>query len=125
MSIVRNSLAVVAASAVLALTSACGGGADKVALCAETTKAMTDYQGAMASAGTNFDGFNKASSDFAAKLKEIAGKADGDLQSALSKFGDSFAALKIDPKDADAATKLGDFAKKVTEAGAAFASACG
>ncbi|WP_067174419.1 hypothetical protein [Microtetraspora niveoalba] len=124
MSIVRNSLAVVAASTVLALTSACGGGADKVALCAEATKAMTDYQGAMASAGTNFDGFNKASADFAAKLKDLAGKADGDLQTALTKFGDSFAELKIDPSDSGAATKVAEFSKKVTEAGTAFASAC-
>ncbi|WP_067125228.1 hypothetical protein [Microtetraspora malaysiensis] len=124
MSIVRNSLAVVAASAVLALTSACGGGADKVALCTETTKAMTDYASAMASAGTNLDGFNQASSDLAAKLKEIAGKADGDLQSSLTKFGESFDELKVDPKDPAAATKVGDFAKKVTEASTAFASAC-
>ncbi|MFF4774756.1 hypothetical protein [Microtetraspora fusca] len=123
MSIVRNSLAVVAASAVLALTSACGG-ADKAALCTEVTKAMTDYQGAMASAGTNFDGFNKASADLAAKLKELAGKADGDLQSALTKFGDSFGDLKIDPKDPAVATKVGDFAKKAAEATTALGNAC-
>ncbi|GLX00151.1 hypothetical protein [Microtetraspora sp. NBRC 16547] len=124
MSIVRNSLAVVAASAVLALTSACGGGADKVALCTEATKAMTDYQTAAAAAGANFEGLNKATADFAAKLKDLGGKADGDLQSALTKFGDSFADLKIDPSDSSAATKVTEFAQKVSEAGAAFGTAC-
>ncbi|MCC5574186.1 hypothetical protein IMZ11_00840 [Microtetraspora sp. AC03309] len=123
MSIVRNSLAVVAASTLLALTSACGG-ADKVATCTEATKAMTDYQTAAAAAGANFDNLNKATADFSAKLKELAGKADGDLQSALQKVGDSFAELKIDPSDPAAATKVTEFAKKASEGAQSFAAAC-
>lgn len=122
MNILRNSLAVVAASALLGLTAACSGG--QTAVCEEATKAFTDYSSKAAGTAGDVKGFNTATSDLAAQLKELSGKADGDLKVALAGMADSWAAFKIDLSDPAAATKLAEFGQKATQATQQLASAC-
>ncbi len=124
MSIVRNTLAVAAASALLTLTAACGG-ADKTAVCTDATKALTDYSTQVSASAGDLEGVNKANADLAAKLKDISAKADGDLQSALTKMADTWAGFKVDAKDpAASATKLTEIGQKATQAGQELAAAC-
>lgn len=124
MSIVRNTLAVAAASALLTLTAACGA-VDKAAVCTDATKAISDYSSQMASSAGNLEGINKANADLAAKLKDISAKADGDLQSALTKMADTWAGFKLDTSDpAASATKLTELSQKATQATQELATAC-
>ncbi|MEV1204505.1 hypothetical protein [Microbispora rosea] len=122
MNILRNSLAVVAASALLGLTAACSG--SQTAVCEEATKAFTDYSSKAAGAAGDIKGLNAATGDLAAQLKELSGKADGDLKVALAGMADSWASFKIDLSDPAAATKLTEFGQKATQATQQLASAC-
>ncbi|WP_182877692.1 hypothetical protein [Microbispora sp. H10670] len=122
MNILRNSLAVVAASALLSLTAACGGG--QTAVCEEATKAFTDYSTKAAAAAGDIKGLNTATGDLAAQLKDLSGKADGDLKVALAGMADSWGSFKIDLSDPAAAAKLSEFGKKATQATQELASAC-
>ncbi|MEV5740957.1 hypothetical protein AB0L30_12985 [Microbispora rosea] len=122
MNILRNSLAVVAASALLGLTAACSG--SQTAVCEEATKAFTDYSSKAAGAAGDIKGLNAATGDLAAQLKELSGKADGDLKVALAGMADSWASFKIDLTDPAAATKLTEFGQKATQATQQLASAC-
>ena len=124
MNVLRTSLALTASAAVLVLTAACGGG-EKVAVCTDATKAFNDYSTQVAAAAANFDGINQATSDLSAKLKELAGKASGDLASSLTAMADTFAGFKIDASDPTAAaSKLTEFTTKAGEAAQQLASAC-
>ncbi|GAB3888104.1 hypothetical protein GCM10027612_28060 [Microbispora bryophytorum subsp. camponoti] len=122
MNILRNSLAVVAASALLGLTAACSGG--QTAVCEEATKAFTDYSSKAAAAAGDIKGINTATGDLAAQLKDLSGKADGDLQVALAGMADSWGSFTIDLSDPAAATKLAEFGQKATQATQQLASAC-
>ncbi|WP_169950372.1 hypothetical protein [Microbispora sp. H11081] len=122
MNIIRNSLAVVAVSALLGLATACGG--SRAAVCEEATKAFTDYSTKAAAAAGDLKGINTATSDLAARLDELSGKADGDLQVALAGMADSWGSFKLDLTDPNAATKLAEFGQKTTEATQQLASAC-
>lgn len=123
MSTIRKSFALAAVSALLTLTAACGG--DKVAICTDATKAITDWSSAAAASAGNLDGINTATTDLTTKLKDLSGKADGDLKASLEKLTESLGAFKIDSADpAGAAAKLTDFSKKMSEAGQELATAC-
>ncbi|MEU7879544.1 hypothetical protein [Microbispora bryophytorum] len=122
MNILRNSLAVVAASALLGLTAACSGG--QTAVCEEATKAFTDYSSKAAAAAGDIKGINTATGDLAAQLKDLSGKADGDLQVTLAGMADSWGSLTIDLSDPAAATKLAESGQKVIQATQQLASAC-
>lgn len=122
MNILRNTLAVVAASTLLSLTAACSGG--QTAICEEATKAFTDYSTKAASAAGDIKGFNSATSDLAATLKDLSGKADGDLKTALAGMADSWGDFKIDLSDPAAAAKLTEFGQKATQATQELATAC-
>ncbi|MBP2705142.1 hypothetical protein JOL79_15105 [Microbispora sp. RL4-1S] len=122
MNILKNTLAVAAVAAILPLT-ACGG-SDQASVCQEATKAFTDYSTKAGASAGNIDGINSATADLAATLKDLSGKADGDLKTALTGMADSWAAFKIDVSDPAAAGKLTEFATKATEATRQLASAC-
>jgi hypothetical protein len=111
----RRVLAVSAASVLVSLTSACGGG-DTKAVCDSAIKAFQDY-GTQAAAGAgNLDSWNKATADLAAKLKDLSGKADGDLKTTLTDLSTSWGGFKINTADPSAAaTELPKFATKATE----------
>ncbi|MBO3744649.1 hypothetical protein J5X84_01120 [Streptosporangiaceae bacterium NEAU-GS5] len=123
MNILRTSLAISASAAVVLLAGACGG--SKTAVCSDATKAFNDYSTQVAAAATNLDGINQATTDLASKLKELAGKADGDLASSLTKMADTFGGFKIDAADPTAAAgKLTEFTTKAGQAAQELASAC-
>jgi hypothetical protein len=146
--VLNRALVIAGASALLLLTAACGGsdntgtgtsttvadgggdtggsgGGDKAAICADATKAFTQYgTDAGASAG-DLGAFNQATSKLAATLKQLAGTADGDLKTTLSGMADSWSGVKIDTSDpAGSAAKVLEFAKKATEASTKLATAC-
>jgi hypothetical protein len=97
MNTIKKTFAAVAASALLSLTAACSG--STTALCAEATKAMTDYATQASGSAGNLDAFNKANSDLAAKLNDIAQKADGDLKTSLTKLADTLGSVKLDTSE--------------------------
>jgi signal transduction protein with GAF and PtsI domain len=124
MSIVRNTLAAVATSALLSLTAACGAGST-AAICTDATKALTDYSSSVAASASNLENLNKANEELAAKFTELAGKADGDLKSSLTKIADAWAGFKIDASDPAAAmSKVSEFSKKATDAAQELQKAC-
>ncbi|GAA0367061.1 hypothetical protein GCM10009530_16170 [Microbispora corallina] len=123
MNILKSSLVVAAASALLTLTAACGGSA-QASVCQEATQAFTDYSTKAGASAGNIDGINTATKDLAAKLKDLSGKADGDLKTALVGMADSWASFKIDVSDPGAAAKLSQFATKATQATQDLAAAC-
>ncbi|WP_214412203.1 hypothetical protein [Sphaerisporangium fuscum] len=113
----RRVLAVTTASLFLSLSAAaCGGSGDK-AVCNDALQALRDYSSQVASTAGDFDKFNQASADLGAKLKDLSGKADGDLKSTLSDMASSWGSLKVDAKNPGAAA--GDLQKAANEAAAA------
>ncbi|MBB4920102.1 hypothetical protein ACFY19_34875 [Streptosporangium saharense] len=122
----RRIAATVAGAALLSFTAACGGSGN-AEFCAQApwTKAFTDYSTTTASAGTDLNKFNDASQKLSADLKELAGKTDGDLASALNDFSATWANFKLDPKDpAGAATTAQEMTKQLQEATTKLAKAC-
>ncbi|MEZ0073881.1 hypothetical protein [Planotetraspora sp. GP83] len=124
MNILRNTLAVAAASVLLTLTAACGGGGDKAAVCQEAIKAFTDYSSKAGASAGNLEAINTATADLASTLKNLSGKADGDLKTALAGMADSWAAFKLDVSDPAAAAKMTEFATKATQATQELGTAC-
>ncbi|WP_405140809.1 hypothetical protein OG589_28095 [Sphaerisporangium sp. NBC_01403] len=120
----RRILAVSAASVLVSLSSACGGGSTK-AVCDDAVKAIQDYSTQAAASAGNLDGFNKASADLATKLKDLSGKADGDLKTTLTDLSTSLGGIKIDTSNPGAAaTELPKLATKATEATQKLALNC-
>ncbi|MER7207615.1 MULTISPECIES: hypothetical protein [Streptosporangium] len=122
----RRIAATVAGAALLSFTAACGGSGN-AEFCAQApwTKAFTDYTTATASAGTDFSKFNDASQKLSADLKELAGKTDGDLASALNDLAKTWGDFKIDPKDlAGAGATVQNMAKSAQEATVKLGKAC-
>ncbi|MER7133173.1 hypothetical protein [Streptosporangium saharense] len=122
----RRIAATVAGAALLSFTAACGGSGN-AEFCAQApwTKAFTDYSTSITGAGTDLSKFNDASQKLSADLKELAGKTDGDLASALNDLSATWAKFKIDPKDpAGAATAAQDMAKQAQEATVKLGKAC-
>ncbi|WP_433514775.1 hypothetical protein ACQP2T_03635 [Nonomuraea sp. CA-143628] len=98
----RRTFAAAAASVVLATcVSACGSG--NADTCAETFKVYQDYTTQVQAAAGDAAAMNKLNADVGAKVKDLAGKADGDLATALNGMADVFTGAQIDPSDADAA----------------------
>ncbi|MFF5208995.1 hypothetical protein [Streptosporangium sp. NPDC000396] len=120
----RRIAATVAGAALLSLTAACGGSGD-TALCGEAKQLMTSYTSSMAANVGDPKKFNDANQKFADDLKALAGKADGDLASALNDLSSTFGAVKLDAKDpAATAASVQDLGKKAAEAGAKLGTAC-
>ncbi|MFG1874901.1 hypothetical protein ACGFIV_08705 [Sphaerisporangium sp. NPDC049003] len=120
----RRILAVAAASVLVSLTSACGGGSSK-AVCDDALKAFQDYGNQAAAGAGNLDSWNKATADLAVKLKDLSGEADGDLKTTLTDLATSWGGFKIDTADPGAAaTKVPEFATKATEATQKLAVNC-
>ncbi|MEU9885215.1 hypothetical protein [Sphaerisporangium sp. NPDC051011] len=123
-SLPRHILAVSATAILVSLTAGCGGG-DTKAVCQDAIKAMQDYSTQAAAGGANLEGFNKANSDLAAKLKDLSDKADGDLKTTLADLSTSWGGMKIDMSDpAKAATELPKMATKATEAMQKLTTTC-
>ncbi|WP_248959297.1 hypothetical protein [Sphaerisporangium perillae] len=124
LTIARQALAVSAAAALISLTSACGGGSTK-AVCDDAVKAFQDYSTQAAAGAGDLAGFNKATADLAVKLKDLSGKADGELKTTLTDLSTSWGGFKIDPSNpAAAAGELQQFATKATEATQKLAVYC-
>ncbi|GAA3131744.1 hypothetical protein [Streptosporangium carneum] len=122
----RRIAATVAGAALLSFTAACGGSGN-AAFCADApwTKAFTDYTTSVSSAGLDIKKMNDASQKLSADLKELAGKTDGDLASAINDLATAWEKLKIDPKDpAGAAAATQDMTKNLQEGTAKLAKAC-
>lgn len=120
----RRIAVTVAGAALISMTAACGGSAN-AALCTEATKLMTDYTTSMASVGTDFGKYNEVNQKLSADFKALAGKADGELATALDGFATTWAAFKIDEKDpAASAAAIQEISKKSQEATLKFGSAC-
>jgi hypothetical protein len=120
----RRIAVAVAGAALVSMTSACGAGAN-TALCNDAQKLFTDYSSSAAAIAGDLNKFNEANQKFSADLKALAGKADGDLASALNDFSATWGALKIDPNDpASAATAVQDLGTKAQQATTKLASAC-
>lgn len=140
----RRTLAALAAAAFLSLTAACGGGdssvtadsggsgggavtgsSDKSAICADAVKAFNDFTAAAAKGASDLDAFNKASEDLSATLKELAGRAEGELKSTLDAMSGTMGNLKIDPANpVESASKLSEFTQQATEQGTKLSTAC-
>ncbi|WP_062438738.1 hypothetical protein [Herbidospora daliensis] len=112
---------VAGATSLLLGTAACSGG-NTTEVCNEAMKAFTDYSTKVGQAAGNLDGINTETQALATQLKGLAGKADGDLKSSLTKMADTWATLKIDPANPSAIT---EFATKTSEATQELAVACG
>src|SRR5689334_17947127 len=92
----RHALAVSAAAILVSLTTACGGGSTQ-AVCQDAVKAFQDYSTQAAAGAGNLQAFNTATADLATKLKDLSGKADGDLAATLSELSTTWGGIKIDP----------------------------
>ncbi len=120
----RRIAATVAGAVLLSLTAACGGSGN-AALCTDAQKLFTDYASSASASAGDLNKFNEANQKFSADLKALAGKADGDLASALNDFSTTWGNFKIDPKDpAGAASAAQDMAKKSQEATVKLGKAC-
>ncbi|MEV7964518.1 hypothetical protein AB0O34_00840 [Sphaerisporangium sp. NPDC088356] len=88
-------------------------------------KAFQDY-GTQAAAGAgDLNSWNKATADLAAKLKDLSGKAEGDLKTTLTDLSASWGGFKIDTADPSAAAaQLPQFTTKATEATQKLAVNC-
>jgi hypothetical protein len=123
--LMRRGFGVTAAAALIALTAACGGGSANAAVCTDATKLINDYSTQVAAAAGDLEGINKATADLSTKFKELAGKADGDLSSALSDLSDVWAGFKIDASNPTAAAaQVPEMAKKAQEATVKLGTAC-
>ncbi|MEU7983482.1 hypothetical protein AB0B56_01295 [Streptosporangium canum] len=120
----RRIAVTVAGAALISMTAACGGSANAEA-CASATKLMTDYSTSVASVGADFGKYNEVNQKLSDDFKALAGKADGELASALNGFATTWAAFKIDEKDPGAsAAAIQEIGKKSQEAALKFGSAC-
>lgn len=122
----RRVAATVAGAALLSLSAACGGSGN-AAICSEApwSKAFTDYTTSATATAGDLNKFNEANAKLAADLKELAGKADGDLAAALNDLSATWASLKVDPKDpAASSAALGSLGTKTQEAVGKLAKAC-
>jgi len=123
MNILKNSLALAAASVLLSLTAACGSSA-QASVCEDATKAFTDYSAKAGASAGNMENLNAATADLAAQLKTLSAKADGDLKTALAGMADSWASFKIDVTDPAVTAKLTEFTTKASQASKELAAAC-
>ncbi|MEU1730754.1 hypothetical protein [Streptosporangium sp. NPDC020145] len=122
----RRIAATVAGAALLSFTAACGGSGN-AEFCAQApwTKAFTDYTTSITGAGTDLSKFNDASQKLSADLKELAGKTDGDLASALNDLATSWGDFKLDDKDpAAAGAAAQNMTKQLQEATVKLGKAC-
>lgn len=120
----RRIAVTVAGAALITMTAACGGSGN-TALCTEAQTLNSSFASSMASAATDPEKFNTAIQKHSEDLKALAGKADGDLASALNDMSALFGAIKIDANDPAAmAASLQDLGKKSTEMGTKFGAAC-
>jgi hypothetical protein len=123
--IVSRTLSVAGVSALLLITSACGGG-NTTEICDQARAAMTQYTSDVAAAaGGDMDKINAAKDTYAAKLDELSGQADGDLKSALSSMASAFAQIKVDTSDpAGSAAKLSELSKQAVAGAQKLGKAC-
>ncbi|MFD0887107.1 hypothetical protein ACFQ08_21380 [Streptosporangium algeriense] len=122
----RRIAATIAGAALLSFTAACGGSGN-AEFCAQApwTKAFTDYTNTAAGAALDPNKLNDAGQKLSADLKELAGKTDGDLASALNDLAKTWGEFKIDAKDpAAAAQSAQDMLKQTQEATTKLAKAC-
>ncbi|MGW4420993.1 hypothetical protein [Streptosporangium sp. NPDC004631] len=120
----RRTAATVAGAVLLSLTAACGGSGNTAA-CAEVGQLVTGYAGNVAAIGTDIAKFNEANQKFSADLKALAGKAEGDLATALNDFSTSWGKLKIDASDPAAiGAAVGDMTKKSQDLQTAISTSC-
>ncbi|WP_055477868.1 hypothetical protein [Sphaerimonospora mesophila] len=121
----KKVLAVAGASALLAVTATACGAAANAATCQEAIKAFNDFSPKITAAAGDLEGFNKAMAGFGNDLAELAGKADGDVKSSLTKMAESFKNYKIDASDPAAATaKLPELVSEINGATQELATAC-
>lgn len=119
----RKSVAAVGALTLLALATACAGGAHRD-VCAEATKAFTEYSAKLSGAASDPNEMNKITADFAAELAKLSGRADGELKSALSKMSESFGTFTIDAANPAAVTKAIEISNKINEGTRELISTC-
>ncbi|GAA0915228.1 hypothetical protein [Nonomuraea longicatena] len=113
----------VAALSLAGFATGCGAigqAVDCTQVATDITTISNDYTKAMGAVGTDMDAFNKAGEDAAAKAKELAGKYDGELKTALNDLAATFESMKMDKDNPAAAmdgvTKLPEFVDKVQKA---------
>ncbi|GAA2876505.1 hypothetical protein GCM10010517_37700 [Streptosporangium fragile] len=113
--------------ALISLTAtACGSSANsEICSGAAWSKAFSDYTASATAGVADPNKLNEAGAKLSADLKELAGKADGELATALTELADAFGSLKIDPNDPTAAASAAaSFGQKTQEAAAKLAAAC-
>ncbi|GII63814.1 hypothetical protein Skr01_38990 [Sphaerisporangium krabiense] len=119
----RHALAVVATAVLVSLTTGCGGGSTK-AVCEDALKAFQDYSTQAAAGAGNLEAFNTATAGLAAKLKDLSGKADGDLKATLTDLSTTWGGIKIDVSNPTAATELTKLTTQATDATQRLAKNC-
>ncbi|WP_327090134.1 hypothetical protein OIE66_05810 [Nonomuraea sp. NBC_01738] len=118
----RRRLAIAVATLAIAgfTTTACGNTIDCATLSGDLNKITTEFSSAVAASGSDLSGIEKASAEAGAKVKELAGKYDGDIASGLNDLGTAFAGIKVDPKNPtssmDSLSKIQDFQTKIVKA---------
>lgn len=124
--IVNRTLGVAGVSALLLITSACGGG-NTAEICDQAKAASAQYASDMAAAaGGDLSTIDAAKDTYVGKLGELSGQADGDLKSALSSMASAFAQIKVDTSDpAGSAAKLSELSKQAVEGARKLGKACG
>ncbi|GLW12376.1 hypothetical protein Misp01_75040 [Microtetraspora sp. NBRC 13810] len=116
-----------AATSATSGTSDAGGAAavGGAAACQEATKIITDWSSQVTASAGDPDSYNKSIDDLTGKLNDLAGKAEGDVGSALTELSTTFGGLKIDASDPAAlAAKLGELATASQSATTKLGNAC-
>ncbi|GIH77889.1 hypothetical protein [Planobispora longispora] len=120
----RRIAVAVAGAALISTTAACGAGAN-ASLCADAQKLFTDYSSSAPAASADLAKLNELNAKFAADLKALAGKADGDLASALGDLAKTWDGLQIDPSNPSAAISAAqELTTNLTQAAAKIEGAC-
>ncbi|SDH38861.1 hypothetical protein SAMN05421505_11513 [Sinosporangium album] len=147
----RSASALAAATAFVFLTAACGGGetdtaakpaesssapadskpaeqpagGDNAKICADATQIGLDMTGKMTELMADPAAGRKAYDEAAARFKDLAGQASGDLATALNDMSALYASLKFDESDpTKAIAAVTEAAKKVQDTSTALAKAC-
>ncbi len=120
----RRRIAMTIATLSLAgLTTACGAlgqAVDCNEVANEVTKISSEFSSSMANVGTDPKAFEAAGDEAAKKVKDLAGKYDGELASALNDLAATFDGFAIDEKNPTGAmesvNKLQGFTTKIQSA---------
>jgi len=101
------------------------GGADRSEICRKAQQALQRFTDKAASAIGDHAAYNKATEELSTELRDLAGKADGELRSTLTSMARAWGDFTIDTSDlTQSANKLTEATRQIGEQTRNLVTAC-